>query len=204
MSTPVVGLTGILGCGKSAAARFFAQLDAHIIDMDEAGRWAVENSSDVKEKLAAKFGADIFDEQHQLLRRKLGDIVFADADALRALNDIVHPNMLQRVRDLIIEAQRLETIPYIIVDAALILELKFDGECDATIAVTSPLELCLQRAIEFKNLTREAALERIASQMPQEQKAKRADFIIENDSTLDILSERVAKTHQQLFERFDL
>ena len=94
MSRPVIGITGILGSGKSAAAELFAELGVYIIDMDEAGRWAVEQKADVKKSLAEKFGRDIFDAQNNLQRQKLGAIVFADPEALKKLNAVVHPAML--------------------------------------------------------------------------------------------------------------
>jgi dephospho-CoA kinase len=204
MSRPVIGITGILGSGKSAAAEVFAELGAYIIDMDEAGRWAVEQKADVKKNLAEKFGRDIFDSQNNLQRRKLGTIVFSDPEALKILNAIVHPAMLQRVRELVAKAQIIGTFPYIIVDAALIFELGFDQECDATIVVISPIELCLQRAVAYKNLSRDQALERIESQISQEQKAARADIVIVNDASLQELAAKVQGVHQSLVARFDL
>lgn len=204
MSTPVVGLTGILGSGKSAAAHLFAEFGAHVIDMDEAGRWAVEHQSGVQEKIAEKFGPEIFDAQKHLQRRRLGEIVFADPEALKILNEIVHPVMLQHVRDQIAEAKTAKTTPYIIIDAALIFELLFDRECEATVVVTSPIELCLQRAVDFKNLSREKALQRIRSQMSQDEKAARADFIVKNDGTLEQLAKNVKTVHHLLSARLNL
>lgn len=204
MKTPIVGLTGILGSGKSAASGFFSQLGAKIIDMDEAGRWAVEQNDDVKKQLAEKFGDDIFDSKNNLLRRRLGDIVFSDAAALKALNAIVHPAMLQRVRDLVAKAQNQGTFPYIIVDAALIFELGFDAECDETICVASPLEMCLDRAQKFKKLTRQQALERIESQLPQEEKTARSGIVLNNESSLQNLRDKVNSVHKLLLEKFSI
>lgn len=201
MSAPVVGLTGILGSGKSAAAAFFADHGAHIVDMDEAGRWAVDNLPEVHQQIKSKFGSGLFDEHNHLLRRKLGDIVFADDKALASLNAIVHPAMLRRVRDLVLQAQQTESAPYIIVDAALIFELHFDRECDLTLVVTSPLEFCLQRAAATKGLSRAQAQARIESQMPQQEKAARADIVIANESSLDDLSEKVKGAHLLIMQK---
>ncbi len=201
MTAPVIGLTGILGSGKSAAASMFAKLGAHVIDMDEAGRWVVENNADVQRKIKRQFGVHLFDEQNRLQRRNLGEIVFADAEALRALNAIVHPAMLRRVRELVAEAGKKDAAPYILVDAALIFELEFDRYCDFIVAVVSPLEMCLERAEKYKKLTRRQALERIRAQMPQEEKAARADMVIGNDSTLKELEKKVRKVHLWLMNR---
>lgn len=204
MNTPVLGLTGILGSGKSAAASFFAGHGAHIVDMDAAGRWAVDNVPEVQDKIKNKFGPDLFDDHDTLQRRKLGEIVFADDKALASLNAVVHPAMLQRVRDLISQARQAKLAPYIIVDAALIFELTFERECDLTAVVTSPLEQCLQRAVAAKGLTRTQALARIASQMPQEEKAARADFVIANDSGLYELAENVKRVHLLIVQKLRL
>ena len=204
MSAPVVGLTGILGSGKSAAASFFAGLGAHIVDMDEAGRWAVDNLADVQQDIKNEFGAHLFDEHNNLQRRELGKIVFADDRALASLNAIVHPAMLQRVRDLVSDAQQTGSAPYIIVDAALIFELNFDRECNSTIAVTAPLELCLQRAVDTKGLNLEQAQARIELQIPQHEKEARADIVIVNDSSLDELAEKVKGAHLLIMQQFRL
>ncbi len=194
MRKPVVGLTGILGCGKSTASHILADLGAAIVDMDAAGRWVVENDACVQQKIRFTFGDDVFDQHGQLLRKKLGDIVFRSQEALTTLNGIVHPAMLDRVRFLINKEKSNVARHYIIVDAALIFELGFNHECDATVCITSPLHVCLQRA-EAKGLTQAQALDRINSQLPQEVKAARADVVIANDSTLDELKIRLKEFH---------
>jgi len=204
MRKPVIGLTGVLGSGKSAAAKYFAGLGARVIDMDKAGRWAVDALEDVQQKLALRFGDDIIDEEGRLQRRRLGEIVFADAEALTALNAIVHPAMLKRVRELIAETQTDPAIPYIVVDAALIFELQFEQECDAVVVVSSPIEMCLQRAARYKKLSRQQALQRIQAQLTQEKKIARADFVIENTGTLGDLSEQVKEVNKKIIARFNL
>lgn len=200
MSKLVIGLTGILGCGKSTASKILGDLGAAVIDMDEAGRWAVDCDLSVQQNIRMTFDDDVFDVQGQLLRKKLGDIVFSNPQALADLNRIVHPAMLNRVRSLIEKEKDAASSHYIIVDAALIFELGFDKECDITICVTAPLEMCLDRA-EAKGLTKEQALDRINSQISQEEKSRRSDRIIHNDSTLDDFKNKVTDVHFWLLQK---
>jgi dephospho-CoA kinase len=200
MSKLVVGLTGILGCGKSTASKILGECGAAIVDMDEAGRWVVENDASVRENIRATFGDSVFDQDGQLLRKKLGRIVFSSKTQLNKLNAIVHPAMLNRVRFLINKEKKSASSHYIIVDAALIYELNFDRECDITVCLTAPLEICLQRA-ESKGLTKEQALDRIHSQLPQEEKAARSGYVIHNDSTLKDFQKRLKELHEWLLNK---
>lgn len=195
MRKPVVGLTGILGCGKSTASQKLADCGAAIVDMDAAGRWVVENDASVLQKIRSTFGDDIFDQHGQLLRKKLGDIVFKSHAALATLNGIVHPAMLERVRFLVSAEKIAAARHYIIVDAALIFELGFDNECDVTVCITAPLQTCLERA-KTKGLTQAQALDRIHAQLPQEVKAARADVVIPNDTTLAEFERRLTEFHR--------
>ena len=173
---------------------------AAIVDMDEAGRWAVENDPAVCENIRTTFGDSVFDEHGQLLRKKLGSIVFSDKSQLDKLNAIVHPAMLNRVRFLIDKEKTRRSSHYIIVDAALIYELNFDRECDVMVCVTAPLDICLERA-KSKGLTKEQALDRIHSQLPQDEKAARSDVVIHNDSTLKDFQQRVKELHEWLLNK---
>jgi len=196
----IVGLTGILGSGKSVVADKLRQLGACIVDMDDAGRWVVEHDRQVKQGIKEAFGHDLFNEQDQLFRKKLGDIVFSDPTALARLNAIVHPAMLDRVRQYLLGGKRGKNCLYIVVDAALVFELDFQKECDRVVTVTAPIEMCLKRAEQFKNLTQAQALDRIQSQIPQQEKAKRSDYVLQNDAGFDELYESVHTLHRWLLQ----
>jgi dephospho-CoA kinase len=190
MKKLLVGLTGILGSGKSAVARLLEQRGALLIDMDEAGRHVVDHDPLVQQQLSQSFGIEIF-KKGQLRRKALGDIVFAGNEALARLNAIVHPAMLNRVRQQIEEAQGVSYGCCVVVDAALIFELGIDNVCDLIVVVDAPLELCLQRAEEHKHLTRTQALQRMDAQWPRDEKISRADYVLVNDASLEVLAQRV-------------
>jgi len=195
-----VGLTGVYGCGKSLAARTLHEEHAiPVIDMDLAGRAAAGRSS-VLRRLRTAFGPGIFDALGRLDRRALGRIVFADPGERRKLNAIVHPAMLA-----IVERQMRRcaggSAPYLIVDSALIFELGFEKKLDLVVAVHLPFDLILERAMARDGLSRTEVLERFASQLPQEEKCRRADYLLDNSGTVEELKDRVEVMHAWLLDR---
>jgi len=195
----VVGLTGGVGCGKSTVAGMLQQLGAKIIDVDQAGRWAVEENAGVREQIRAAFGDEVFLLSDQIDRRKLGGIIFSDAMEREKLNRIVHPVMLQRVRKLIGELQKSQdSFTSIIVDAALIFELGLDQEMDRTVTVSAPLDVCIERVHLRTGLAKTEILQRMAAQLPLEEKIRRADYVLRNDGDLRSLQEKVNDLHNWL------
>lgn len=198
----VVGLAGIPGSGKSKVAAMLAQRGAIIVDVDLAGRWAVEKNESVREQIRRTFGDAVFIGD-ELDRRKLGALIFADKNMRDKLNRIVHPVMLQRVDDLVSEAIKAGKAPYIIVDAALVFELGLDKKVDVTVTVRSPIETCIKRVMQRDGLGREEVMQRIKSQLPQEEKVKRADYILPNDGGRGQLEEEVEKLLSWLQKRLN-
>jgi len=202
MNKLVVGVTGSPGCGKSTVSGMFEKLGAQVIDVDDAGRWVVDQVPVIKKSIRRQFGEGSFLPSGELDRRKLGEIVFADKNELVKLNRIVHPFMLNRVRQLVISAQNEKyTLPYIILDAALIFELKLNEELDYVITVSAPLEVRIQRLCRRHGISREQAVRMTDSQLPQEEKIQLANFVIENTDTLEILQENVNNLHFLFMKR---
>lgn len=195
----IVGLTGIPGSGKSKVSGMLAQHGAIIVDVDLAGRWVVEENKNVLEQIRQTFGDAVFIGD-ELDRRKLGALIFADQNMRDKLNRIVHPVMLQRVDDLINESLKTGHAPYIVVDAALIFELGLDKKVDVTVTVSSPIEICIKRAMQRDGLGREQVMQRIKSQLPQEEKIRRADYVLRNDGDRGNLEKEVKKLHNRLLE----
>ncbi len=195
-----VGLTGVFGCGKSLAARMLHEEHAiPIVDMDLAGRAAAGRRS-VLLRLRAAFGPDIFDARGLLNRRALGRIVFADPEARRKLNAIVHPAMLA-----IVEQQMRRcaagSAPYLILDSALIFELGFENKLDLVVAVHLPTDKIIERAMARDGLSRAEVEARLASQLPQEEKCRRAGYLLDNSGTVEELKDRVEAMHAWLLDR---
>ena len=194
-----IGITGCIGSGKSLVTQMLKVYGAAVVDMDKAGRWAVEQDKQVRHNLRQTFGDEYFDSNGALQRTKMASLVFSDQTALQKLNAIVHPVMLQHVRQLITTAeQQFPSAPYIIVDAALIFELHFEYNLDRIVAVSAPLQTCMQRLQQKSGLSRMEFLQRYNAQLPMEEKLRRADYVIENNGSLDSLRQKTLKLHQWL------
>jgi dephospho-CoA kinase len=190
MQKRIFGITGVPASGKTTVAHLLVKKGMDLVDVDKAGKWAVEKNSGVQQKLKKVFGEDLF-ENGVLQRKKLGAHVFAEKSGLEKLNNIIHPVMLQRVDSLINDFRTLSSLPFILIDAALLFELELYKKCDKTIVVWSDIERCIQRSLKRDGLTRMQAEQRIKSQMPQEAKKKRADILLENNGPFRLLNVKV-------------
>ncbi len=179
-----IGLTGGLGCGVSEVARILAEKGVPVVSGDRAGHKAL-TSDDIKAALVERFGASVVLPDGTVDRRTLGGLVFSDRDALRDLNRIIHPTLLQILQKETIEQEQKSGV--VIVDAALIYEWELTDFFDCIIAVTAPLETRLLRVMRRDGLSRGDALQRLQAQLPIEEKAKRADYVIINDGSLEKL-----------------
>jgi dephospho-CoA kinase len=185
-----IGLTGNIASGKSEAARMLADRGATIIDADELAREAVEPETQALRDIIKRWGKDILNQDGGLDRAALRQIVFADQNELDALNRIVHPGVT-RLRDREIARARERGDPIVVCVIPLLFERNIVEEFDAIILVDAPRPLRLERLVATRGLEETEAMNMIASQMPAELKRARADFVIENDGSLDKLERDV-------------
>jgi dephospho-CoA kinase len=179
-----VGLTGGVGSGATQAAKRLATKGVAVVSGDEAGHIAL-TFPEVQNSLRERFGQKIFTSEGEINRPTLGEIVFADAEALNELNRIVHPVLLDILTD---EVRHLELQSgVVVVDAALLYEWGLSGFFHRMIVVEAPLEARLQRTMARDGLSEEQARQRLAAQWPLEKKIERADFVIHNGGTLEEL-----------------
>jgi dephospho-CoA kinase len=184
----LIGLTGGPGAGKSLAAEYLKRQGAVIISGDDTGREVLEVYPAVLKKLVRSFGDDILESNGILNRRALGRIVFGDPKALKKLNDIIHPHLLKSLKAKI--DQHRKSGKLVVVDAALIFEWGIERWFDYILVVTSKRTNRIERLM-YSGLTRKEVEGRIRSQIPQSDKAKRADFIITNNSSKTVLRGKV-------------
>ena len=186
MNAPVhnLALTGGIACGKSTALRFFAEEGAAVIDADDvAHRWMAAGALGPG-ILAAEFGPGILASDGAVDRPALARIVFADRSALARLNALSHPAIRQILldwRDAMQAAGRLA-----VAAIPLLFESGWEADWDATVCITAPEEEVLVR-LAARGLTPEQARARIASQLPLDEKARRADLLLPNPGTLPAL-----------------
>ncbi|HEX9128590.1 MAG TPA: dephospho-CoA kinase [Gemmatimonadaceae bacterium] len=185
-----IGLTGNIASGKSEVARMLADRGATIIDADELAREAVEPETQALKDIIKRWGKDVLNQDGGLDRAALRQIVFADQNELDALNRIVHPGVT-RLRDREIAKARERGDPIVVCVIPLLFERNIVEEFDAIILVDAPRPLRLERLVATRGLEETEAMNMIASQMPAELKRARADFVIENDGSLDKLERDV-------------
>lgn len=183
-----VGLTGNIASGKSAVADEWSRLGAHVIDADALARQAVEPGSEALRRIEELFGSHVI-VNGALDRAALGRIVFGDARRRRQLEAIVHPVVERlRARAETIAAERGHTI--VVHAIPLLFETGLDAQFDVVVLVDADEAVRLQRLVTKRSLDERDAQAMIASQQPAAAKRARADYVIDNNGTLDDLARR--------------
>lgn len=180
-----VGLTGNIGTGKSTVARIFNILGVPVYNADKRSK-DILFTHEVQDTLKSFFTGIATDIEGFIDRKALAEIVFNDAASLRILNSVLHPKV---EHDFSVWCQLHREKAYIIQEAAILFESGFDRLFHKIILVTAPEEVCIQRVIERDKVNREQVLARMANQWPQQEKMKRADYIIENNPDIPLISQ---------------
>jgi len=193
-----VGLTGSIAVGKSFVLRTMAELGCHVIDADEIAREVVAPGTHGLQLVSERFGSEVLRADGALDRPKLGAIVFSDADKRAQLNSILHPLIIAAQDALIREIEADDPKGMVVIDAALMIESGGYRRLDKLIVAHCRPEIQLQRLMTRDNLSREIAQQRIAAQMPQEQKIKYADYLVDTSDGFDATRDQVIELFQQL------
>jgi dephospho-CoA kinase len=199
--TVVIGIAGGIATGKTEVAKVFAERGAVIISGDELGKDVVEENPVVLDELLRAFSKRILNPEGKLDRRKLAQLAFKDSAGRKKLNGIIHPHLLAKLRGRLTELRKQGKQQLVIVDAALIPDWGIKDWLDYLVIVDSSYENQLQRLRE-RNLSGQEAKDRIASQLPSRQKREAADYLIENDGSLEELREEARRLYLQICERF--
>lgn len=186
----VIGLTGSIGTGKSEAARQMETLGATLISADQVGHEAYTPNTEAWEKVVAAFGDSILGEDGEIDRRKLGAIVFSDAEQLTKLNEIMHPRMARMVADKI-EILRTQGVEVVVVEAALLFEAGWDSLVEEVWVTDSPEQMVIERLKNRNGLSEEEARKRISSQMDRAERLAKADCVIDNSGDMAGLGKAV-------------
>lgn len=198
--TSYFGLTGGIACGKSTVARMLEELGAKIIDADRIGHELLRRSEPAYDQVVRHFGSGILDAAGEIDRRRLGAIVFADPAQLQALNAILHPRIIRRTDELAAKYRHEDPRAVIIVDAALIFEAGIGGQFKKVIVAWCTPEQQMARMLAKPGMTYEEAERRIATQMPAEEKRRRADYLIDCSGNLDETRKQVELLYRALVE----
>ena len=195
-----VGLTGSIGVGKSFVSGVLAELGCRVLDADETAREVVAPASPALRDLAAEFGTEIVQLDGTLDRAKLGDLVFADADRRAKLNAILHPYIIAEQDQRLREWEAVDTGGIAVVDAALMIESGGYRRFDKLIVVHCRDDVQLRRVMARNKLSRDDAEKRITAQMPQEEKKKFADYLIDTSDGFESARTQTRKVYERLRE----
>ena len=181
----ILGITGNIASGKSTVSRELARLGAVVVDADQLSREVVESGSSVLKKMVKVFGAEILKHDGVLDRDKLGQMVFADVKVRAMLERIVHPEIAKKSIERLQELKQRTDIPLIVYEAPLLFEVGAESRVDQVLVVKIDHDEQLKRLQVRDGLSKVAAQQRMAAQMPQQEKLTRADFVVDNTGSIE-------------------
>jgi dephospho-CoA kinase len=194
----ILGITGNIASGKSLIAKAFAEKGAALVDADQLAREIVAPGSRVLQQLIERFGAAILGKGGEMNRERLAEIVFADPAAREALNRITHPAIAELAIKRLQQLRVNPEVPLVVYEAPLLFEAGAETRVDRVLVVkVDPLQQ-LQRLMARDGLDEAAARQRIAAQMPQQQKLARADYVIDNSGSIEAALRQVAELWERL------
>ena len=189
---PVIGLVGGIGSGKSLVAAEFAKHGGRIVSGDEAGHEALRQP-EIVAQVEKRWGRAVLDQKGEVIRRKVGAIVFADLAERQALEALVFPFIGQRLPEQIAAAQADPAVRFVVLDAAIMLEAGWNNVCTKLVYVDVPREQRLERIARQRGWTEKEVTARESAQWSIEDKAKRADERIDNSGSPEETARQVAE-----------
>jgi len=174
-----IGITGGIGSGKSTVCEIFRLLGVPVFHADIEAKILQNNNIDVRDRIVKIFGNEVYNPDGILDRKKMAGIIFTNQKLLTALNEIIHPavrNCFQKW------CENYHSVPYVLYEAAILFESGYATDFDRNILVIADEMLRIERVIKRDHTTEEIVRQRIANQMSDIEKAKIADYFIENNS----------------------
>jgi len=196
----LVGLTGGIATGKSTVSAMFAHLGARVVDADLLAREVVTPGQPAHAQIVKEFGPDVLQQDGVLDRKRLGALVFADAQKRKRLEEITHPAIRVRQQRIlsVYEEEAFEGI--VIWDAALLIESGGAKGMDRVVVVIADPAAELRRLVERDGFSEEEARGRMASQMPLAEKVKAADYVVDNSGSRAETERRVREVYRALLD----
>jgi len=193
-----VGLTGSIAVGKSFVSGVLAELGCRVLDADKTAREVVEPGSVALRDVVAQFGPEIVQSDGTLDRAALGALVFRDASKRATLNSILHPYIIAQQDERLREWEAIDADGIAIVDAALMIESGGYKRFDKLIVVHCRPEVQVERLMSRDKLDRAEAERRIAAQMPQDEKKKFADYLIDTSDGFEAARQSAVEVYGKL------
>ena len=196
-----VGLTGSIGVGKSFVGSVFVELGCRLLDADATAREVVLPGTAGLAAVVKEFGPEVLQTDGTLDRKRLGAVVFGDEQKRQRLNAILHPRIIEKQDQILQQWESEEPNGIGIVDAALMIESGGYKRFDKLIVVHCRPEVQLERLMLRDGLSRDEAQKRIDSQMPQEEKQRYADYLIDTSDGFELTRQRTKAVYDQLVKR---
>jgi dephospho-CoA kinase len=197
-----VGLTGGIAAGKSSVGEMFVALGAHLIQADAIAHQLMRPGESVYQEVVKRFGAGILDQNGEINRARLAEAAFGTPSRIKELNQIVHPPVIRKHDEWMEEMGRRDPHTIAIVEAALVLEAGLMDHFDRMVVVTCKPEQRIERWAQRMKVDTETArkevVRRMAAQLPDEEKIKAADFVIDNSGLLDATNQQVKSIYENL------
>lgn len=191
-----VGITGGIGSGKTTVCEIFERLGVPVYYADKQAKYLMETDKKLREAIRQLFGDEAFDAENNLNRAFIAGIVFKDEEKLLALNALVHPAVKADYDSWNAILARKE-YPYSLKEAALLVESGSYKDLDKLIVVSAPLEDRIKRVMARDNVSEEQVKARIDAQLPDAEKVKLADYVIDNNLIMELVPQ-VSKVHLDL------
>lgn len=196
----LIGLTGGIATGKSTAARFFAEAGVPVVDADALARRVVEPGCPAWEEIRREFGEGVVRPDGSLDRESLAGIVFRDPSARARLNAIVHPRVAGLAQAEVARLLAADPEGLVVYDVPLLFETGAEGRFDLVVVVYAPRAEQRARLLGRDGLSREEAEARLGSQLDVEEKARRADVVLDNRGSREVLRQQVFDLVRELKE----
>jgi len=192
----ILGLTGSFGSGKTTVARIFESFGAKLIDADKIAHRVISPGSKAYKRIVATFGRGILKKNRAVDRKKLGRIVFSNKNLLKRLNNIIHPEVIRIIKKKI----KVSNARVIVLDVPLLLEAGLKKIVDKLIVVKITKDQQIRRVQNKMRLSKTEILERIRFQIPLKVKARLADFVIDNSSTVEKTRKQLEQIRRSLWK----
>jgi len=183
----IIGVTGGVGSGKSTFVRLLKNNGADTLDVDVIAKQLTDEREAIRNDIRDKFGESYFNPEGRLRRRELGQLVFSDSQKLKKLNAILWTPMLKQLKHEIESWQSRNTGSILVVDMAVLFEARAESMFDQTILITASEIIRIERLRLSRDWTDQEICDRMRSQLSDTEKWNRADFIIQNDDSVESL-----------------
>ena len=194
----IVGLTGGIGSGKSTIAKWFLEKGIPVYNSDFEAKRLMNESQEIRKKLVEKFGEETYDSSG-LNRAHLSSLVFKNPEALKNLNQIVHPVVFEDFRSWV----KNQKSKFVVKEAAILFESGSYKDCDLILSVIADEKIRIERVMKRDEISEEQVLERIKNQWPDEKKVELSDLVLYNNEGLEELKNQFDGVYQQLLEKMN-